>query len=352
MKIQSLLKSYIVKFHQDFTFFNEIIKIPNAFFLIDKNVYENYYKSLFYNLSSTQFVLVNSNEENKSTDTSLKIIEKLVQLSSKRNTIVVSIGGGIVQDISAFVCSILYRGIQWIYIPTTLLAAADSCIGGKSSLNFKNFKNLLGTYNPPEEILVCPLFLLTLSSSDFLSGLGEIFKFELLKSKGNLLALKKDSTKLLDRNVNVLNEYILSSLQFKKTYIEKDEFDKGIRIHLNFGHTFGHAIESASNYSIPHGIAVSMGILVANWISYKRNLIPLQFLNESQELLNSIIPNHLKHNDFEFSLILSAIKNDKKQTNNSINALLFNSRFEIEIYRDLLPKEIEDAFIHLKAFLK
>lgn len=197
----------------------------------------------------------------------------MTEIPAKRNAHLISIGGGIIQDITGFVANVLYRGIFWTFIPTTLLASCDSCIGGKTSLNYKKYKNLLGTFYPPDEIFICPKFFKTLTDKDFKSGLGEVVKFNIMAGPNGLANIENNIEKLLLRDEDCLNEFVRSSLSFKKDFIEIDEFDRGERIKLNFAHTFGHAIETVTGYEIPHGTAVAIGMIMADYIAVKRGLL-------------------------------------------------------------------------------
>jgi 3-dehydroquinate synthase len=186
-------------------------------------------------------------EENKTITTVMDIISKL---NSKR---VVVIGGGLVQDVGSFASSIFKRGIEWIYFPTTLLAMADSCIGSKTSLN-TNVKNKIGTYHSPKAIYINTVFLNTLSTSHIQSGLGEILKLCMIGNRLNEYEQYRGDFEKL----------IKLALIIKRSVIEIDEYDTGIRKGLNYGHTLGHVLEVLSNYSIPHGVAVVHGMLLVN----------------------------------------------------------------------------------------
>jgi 3-dehydroquinate synthase len=275
------------------------------------------------------------------------ICEKMIQLDSKRNTILVSIGGGIIQDITGFVANVLYRGIKWIYIPTTLLAMCDSCIGGKSSLNFKHYKNLLGSFYPPDDIMIYLDFLKTLSLSDYYSGLGEVVKFNVIAGEAEIAKIEEKMESLLARNNHELSEFVVESLKFKKKYIEEDEFDKGKRIFLNFAHTFGHAFESTSLYQIPHGTAVVLGMIVANSISLQRKLLDEKLTLSIESICKKILNIKIKKEWFEINAVINAIKKDKKQTNLSIKAILLNRDFSLGIYNDISIIEITKAIDHL-----
>ena len=275
----------------------------------------------------------------------------MTKLAAKRNIHLVSVGGGITQDITGIVANLLYRGIRWTFVPTTLLASCDSCIGGKTSLNYKNYKNLLGTFYPPDEIIICTKALQTLTELDYLSGLGEVVKFNIMSGQDGIKKLERDIKQLIDRDTTCVAKYIETSLQFKKKYIEKDEFDRGIRIHLNFAHTFGHAIESITNYAIPHGTAVAMGTIIANRISVKRGIMHENLCKQMEGLLTKIIPDSYDVSGLDIDNIIDAIRKDKKQVNAQIRAVLLDGDFRLDIYTDLTVTELEFAYNYLKRVL-
>jgi 3-dehydroquinate synthase len=205
-------------------------------------------------------IFVEALETEKSLDRMPAIIERLRALGATRKTRLQAVGGGVVQDIAAFVASVYMRGLPWNYTPTTVLAMVDSCIGGKSSINVGPYKNLVGTFHPPQHIYVDPALAETLPRDQFASGLIEAAKICFCRgaeSFARYLACEPGTSMA----TSALEEVILTSLLAKKHFIEVDEFDKKERLLLNFGHTFGHAIEGASHYGIPHGIAVGIGIL-------------------------------------------------------------------------------------------
>ncbi|MGV2387507.1 MAG UNVERIFIED_CONTAM: hypothetical protein LVR29_01675 [Microcystis novacekii LVE1205-3] len=165
-----------------------------------------------------------------------------MELGFRKDCTLLVIGGGVIQDIGCFIASVLFRGIKWILIPTTLLAQCDSCIGSKSSINIQNFKNQIGTFYPPHEIILVFSVLKTLPSDEIRSGLGEIIKLNLLVGQSEVKQMKINLQKLSSDFLEIQN-LILDALNIKRRYIERDEFDKGVRNILNYGHTFGHAYE-------------------------------------------------------------------------------------------------------------
>ena len=352
MQILSNIRNYEVKFEDKLDFLNELTGLDNFVAVIDKNIFE-LYRVFFTKIPKEFLYILEAKEQNKNIDTALEICEKITDISAKRNATLLSIGGGIVQDITGFVANIMYRGINWIFVPTTLLSACDSCIGGKTSLNYKKYKNLLGTFYPPNNIYICSEFFYTLSAKDFNSGLGEVIKFNIMAGENGLVDIEKNIDKLISRNPEIVNDFVKSSLSFKKKFIEIDEFDRGERIKLNFAHTFGHAIEVVTDYDIPHGTAVAIGMIMADYISYNRGYLEKSIITRSEEVLLKVI-------DINISLLkkpteeyLRVICKDKKQTNNSLTTVLitkYGIQSELSIVNNTLEKEIEDAikyFIYL-----
>lgn len=342
MIIQSKLKNYELHLIRSLSEIQSHFGTDSTYFVIDQNVYD-LYQNLFSKIPSERLYLLEATEDRKNIQTALEICEELTKLETKRNTRLISVGGGITQDLTGFVANIMYRGIKWLFVPTTLLAAADSCIGGKTSLNYKSFKNLLGTFYPPDELLVCPEFFDTLTDGDFKSGLGEVVKFHVMMGKEGLAEITANLPKLLLKDKGALYEYVGKSLRFKKTFIEEDEFDDGKRIYLNFAHTFGHAIERSSGYRIPHGTAVAIGTLIAGQISLNRGLLSQKDLFPILEVIQQILPQSLPIEWFSHEEMMAAIKNDKKQTSSAITAILFDKDLKIHIVGDVKGEEIRTA---------
>lgn len=350
--IKSRFKDYTLKFVNDFSYLRLLVKETNTFFVIDRIVYNLYKEALPY-FPEGRMLLIDALEEKKNIDTVLEICEKMTAMSAKRNTHLVSVGGGITQDITGFVATSLYRGIKWTFYPTTLLAACDSCIGGKSSLNYKGFKNLLGTFYPPDEILVLPAVFKTLTPKDYCSGLGEVVKFNVIAGNDGVDRIEKDIDDILGHDYSKLVGYVKTSLEFKKQFIEEDEFDKGIRILLNFAHTFGHAYETISDYAIPHGSAVALGMITANNISVQRSYISDKYAKRIEDICKKILSHiSLKEAWFDFDRIVKAIKKDKKQTDSSIKAVLINSDYKLAVYNNIEITEIEKAIKHMIEVLE
>lgn len=348
MIVKSYIKTYKVIFEEDISFIEEMYEKNNHYFIIDQKVFNLYKDTVFKKFDPERVSLIKAVETNKTVEKALELCDTLVRKGIKRNSTIVSIGGGIIQDITGFVANVYNRGINWVFIPSTLLAMCDSCIGGKTSLNFKSYKNLLGTFYPPDQIYICTDFVRTLSDIDYCSGLGEIIKFNILLGKQYLRDLEENIDNLLNKNVDTLNRFILQSLELKKEYIEKDEFDRKERLLLNFAHTFGHAFENISYYGIPHGQAVALGTMVANKISNFRGFIDEDLTVKVEELCKKAINVQLEESWFEIEGIMSAMRKDKKQINNGLTAVLLNSDFNLQIFHDLTQDEIVSAMQKVK----
>ena len=346
MIIHSKFRDYNVEIVEDFEFLDKLLLIENSEFVIDGNVYR-LYKDFFSRVPADRLIIIEAAEEIKVIDTALGICEKMTDIPAKRNACLISIGGGIVQDISGFAANVLYRGIKWIFVPTTLLAGCDSCIGGKTSLNYKRFKNLLGTFYPPDEIYICPSFFKTLTQKDFESGLGEVVKFNIMAGQAGLENIENKIKLLLNRDETSLNECVEKSLEFKKEFIEKDEFDKDERVKLNFAHTFGHGIEAITNYVIPHGTAVAIGMIMANHISEKRNLLSRDIVGRSENVLLKVIHIDYDLRSINFDDFIKAIQKDKKQVNDGLTVVLMtNLPKDLRVVHDIQSDEIKGAIGH------
>ncbi len=352
MIIKSSTKDYQVNIYNNFDKAKSIEVDKNTFVVIDKILYGLYEKELFSGIPEDQLYIIEAIEENKTIETALAICEIMTNIPAKRNAKLISFGGGIVQDVTGFVANILYRGIHWTFYPTTLLAACDSCIGGKTSLNYKSFKNLLGTFYPPDEINICTPFFKTLSERDFQSGLGEVVKFNVMFGEQGIVNMENNIDALLRREDDKLEEFVESSLAFKKDFIEEDEFDRGVRIHLNFAHTFGHAFETMSHYAIPHGTAVAMGTIVANRISLSRGWLTEDKVLRVEQILWKIIHIDAKHIQVDMDEVISAIHKDKKQVGKELTAVLMKDDMKLQIVHDVKRDEIEEAITYVFRHLR
>lgn len=353
MKIHSNIKDYTITFHDDMSFLSKYFSLSNSMIVIDKIVYDLYFEKDYPIKNFANLVLLEIDEHIKKIESVQLLYDAAINYSAKKNLTIVSIGGGILQDITGFFASTIYRGINWIYIPTTLLAQADSCMGSKTSLNYKDYKNLLGTFYPPNEVHIATAFLNTLKELDFYSGLGEVIKLHLMGGKQLEQRLKDSLNNILTRDHVYLSEAVKKSLEIKSSYISKDEFDTGRRNLLNYGHCFGHALESTSNFEIPHGQAVLIGILLANIVAKNRNILSDKRFSKILDslLLNSIVVKLFKKS-FSAEMVLNAMKKDKKRTGDLLSLIMLTDADELIRVNDLKNEEVIEALVQINKYLE
>ena len=318
--IKSFVHDYEVKFVSNVSnvLKNEIGE--NDVIIIDNKVKDLYPYLLKELNKDINIIGLDAYEGQKSYEGLIPIIQELINNGFRKNHKLIGIGGGIIQDITAFTASIMFRGVKWIFFPTTLLAQGDSCIGSKTSINFGEYKNQVGGFYPPEKIFINLDFLNTLSEADMQSGLGEMSHYFVVSGKKDFKDYKRDYQNAIT-DKNILSKMISKSLKIKKSYIEIDEFDQKERQVFNYGHSFGHAIESLTNYSVPHGIAVSFGMDMANFISVKKNYLSMKIRLEIRELLEKIWSGfNINHLDIEHFAI--ALSKDKKNVGNELRLIL------------------------------
>jgi 3-dehydroquinate synthase len=318
--VKSVIHDYTVSFIDDFSKSLHNNLSDGDTLIVDNKVRKLYADKLDGVLERYRCILIDATEEQKSYSGLIPVINKLIEGGFKRNNRLIAIGGGITQDITAFTASILYRGVSWLFYPTTLLAQGDSCIGSKTSVNFGKYKNQVGGFYPPESIFIDLKFLQTLSDLDLKSGFGEMCHYFIIAGEDDFKRYKKEYLVALNDHV-VLLKLIQRSLEIKKAYIEIDEFDKKERQIFNYGHSFGHAIETLTDYQIPHGIAVAYGMDIANFISVKKGLLNEEIRKNIRELLQ-LIWKDTSINDISIDNFLVALSKDKKNIGSELRVIL------------------------------
>jgi 3-dehydroquinate synthase len=294
--------------------------IENAIYIVDQNI-ANLYNDRLNNILTTQRVLiVEATEENKTLDKFPSYIDALVDLKVRRGQPLVAIGGGIVQDITCFLATTMMRGLPWIFYPTTLLAQSDSCIGSKSSINSGAVKNILGTFTPPKHIVIDVGFLETLEQKDMFSGIGEMLKVHAIDSPESFDHISDSYEDILLKPI-VMEKFIRNSLLIKKKLIEIDEFDTGPRNVMNYGHSFGHAIESATNYAIPHGIAVTIGMDIANFVAAQLDISNNSNFERMHDVFHKNSSSYT-HVNINTDHLLIALSKDKKNSATQLRLIL------------------------------
>ncbi len=306
----------------------EISKIKES--LYKKDLYVYYYKA---------------SEINKNINFINKILDILLSKNFSREDCIISVGGGITGDIAGFAASLFKRGIKFINIPTTLLSQVDSSIGGKTGVNSKYGKNLIGSFYQPNLVVSDIKFLKTLPAREIICGYGEILKHSLIANKHFYNFLNKNSSKIFNLTSPFIEKAIFESCKIKKQVVEKDEKEKGLRKILNFGHTFAHAYEASLGYSkkLNHGEAVILGLIAALNFSLENNLINK---NEHNSIINHIsnakLPSNIKKffKEKDLNKILTFMSKDKKNNSNKINLVLLKKIGSPVINREYSKKRL------------
>ena len=291
-------------------FLEDIKKQAHPLLFVDENIKDK----LSLNIRELPILSFKACEENKQIDFALQLCDFLKANNANRGSMLYVAGGGITQDIGAFACAVYKRGIPWTFIPTTLLAQTDSCLGGKCALNYAGTKNMLALFSAPRKIFIDTTFLKTLNSLDIMSGLGETFRLLITGGESSLKVFEENIDGALSGSPEAMLCLINSALSVKKAVVEKDEFETDLRRSMNYGHSLGHAMEALSNYKIPHGLSIAMGILIENQISVNRGILPIKHAQRITEASRKIIP--LKEWDILKSLdvesLLPLLSGDKK----------------------------------------
>ena len=290
-----------------------------------------------------------ANELNKNMNSINKILEILLNKNFSRDDCLISIGGGITGDISGFAASLFKRGLKFINIPTTLLSQVDSSIGGKTGVNTKYGKNLVGSFYQPNLVISDTEFLKTLPKREIVCGYGEILKHSIIGNKKFYNFLNNHKNKILKLTSPFLEKAIHESCKIKKAVVQKDEKEKGLRKILNFGHTFGHALEKhfTKNEVLLHGEAVSIGMAYASKFSTNIGVLKKDECDEIINLISDIgLP--ISINDIKGEItkeeILNLMMFDKKRVNQKNTLILLNRIGEAFINNNISDKEIIDFF--------
>ncbi len=322
--------------------------------IIDKNVPLKFKKELKNKLKNYNicFLTFLASEKNKSFNTVNYFLNILLAKNFNRSDLIISVGGGITGDVVGFIASIFKRGINFINIPTTLLAQVDSAIGGKTGINSNQGKNLIGSFYQPKLVINDISFINSLSKKEIICGYAEILKHSIIKDKKFFNWLEKNSRYILAKKTKHLTYAIKKSCQIKLHYVNRDVNEKGLRMILNFGHTFAHAIEVQNNYSknITHGEAVLSGIILASKLSVVKKICTLATL---KKIKNIYIKNNLTFAYKKYSKqssvnkLIPYLKNDKKNDDNKINFILLKS-----IGKTAMPNKSKISIYNLRSLSK
>ncbi len=318
--------------------------------VIDRKIPSKFKKILKKKLNKYNLLIIpfSANEKNKSLNIVNSYLKKLLSKNFNRSDLIIAVGGGITGDVAGFVASIFKRGINFINIPTTLLAQVDSAVGGKTGVNSIHGKNLIGSFYQPRLVISDTIFINSLPKKEMICGYAEILKHSIIKDKIFFNWLEKNTKSLLIKKSKQLAYAIKKSCEIKRYFIERDIKEKNLRMILNFGHTFAHAIEVQHNYSkkITHGEAVLSGMMLATRLSViKKVCSPTIFLRiKNIYLKNSLDYTYRKYSKKDsVNKLFQYLKNDKKNNDNKINFILLKN-----IGKTVLPNKSKISLNNLK----
>jgi 3-dehydroquinate synthase len=305
----------------------QIKSSKNILIVTDSGIPKKYIKELKAKIGNKKNIYtheLSQGETSKSANEYLNLLEKLARLKFDRSDLMIALGGGMVGDITGFTAASYLRGIDFIQIPTSLLAQVDSSVGGKTAINIERGKNLVGAFYNPKLVLISTSFLETLPINQFRSGLGEIVKYSLLGNKKIRSILENNSKEIQKKDPIVMENLISESIKTKAKIVTKDEKENGIRAILNLGHTFGHAIEAFMKYKgITHGQAVIYGIQIIARISYLEGLIDQSKYKDLDNTIHSLELD-TDFQKFKYQDLKKFIMNDKKVTGGKLNLIMLD----------------------------
>lgn len=312
----------------------------SKFFICDRNGFANCGRSL--SERTTEIYFLSGRERIKNLKNVEKLWKWLIAGGVKRDSLIISVGGGVVGDLSGFVSSTILRGVEHYHVPTTLLSMLDSCIGGKNGINIGSMKNAVGTISPTSKVFIDPFFLVSLSPYQLSCGLVEGIKAGLIGDP-SLMTLIEDYLELImKKDIQILEEVIRKALEVKRRIVEEDPCESSRRKILNLGHTFGHAVESFYNYKISHGEAVGIGIIFSLTISETLGFTDLRLRERVKSLLKRLgLRTTVKVEPEKFMEIM---KKDKKSTHEGLDFVLLRAIGDVIIKRGIEERTIFKAF--------
>lgn len=281
-------------------------------------------------------------EENKTLDTVREAYKFLIEQKFDRKDLLIALGGGVVGDVTGFVAATYLRGVDFVQIPTTLLSQSDSSIGGKTGVDFDGYKNMVGAFYMPKLVYMNLSTLKTLDTREYFNGFAEVMKHGLIKDGSFYEWLLDKMYEICDRDIDTLLEMVQRSCMVKKLVVEKDPTEKGDRALLNFGHTIGHAIEKAKNFTLSHGECVTLGCVAAAFISWKHEWLSM---DEYYEIRDMFVPFNLPISieNIDPEEILALTKSDKKAEGNKIKFILLKKIGKAVIDLNVTDEDIINA---------
>lgn len=289
-----------------------------------------------------QVYAIPAGENNKNLDQIRALLRFLIEQHYDRKSCLLALGGGVVGDMAGFAAAVYMRGMDYVQIPTTLLAQADSSIGGKTGVDFEGYKNMVGAFKMPVLVFADVAVLSSLDGRQFSSGFAEIMKHGLIKDEDYYVWLIEHTEDILARDPDTLHQMLYRSNEIKKEVVEQDPFETGERMLLNFGHTLGHAIEKYKDFSLTHGECVALGCVAASYISYRRGYLSWE---EYYEIRDMFVPFGLPISEtgLDHQAILALTKSDKKVRNGKVRFVLLHGVGNAFVDTSVTDEEILDA---------
>jgi len=306
-------------FDTDFSYLEKLVSKEKAVIITDDNIASIYAETF----SGWKVIAIKAGEKNKQQSTVDKVIDELIKLQADRETFIIGIGGGVVTDIAGYAASVYMRGVKFAFIPTSILAMVDAAVGGKNGVDVGVYKNLVGVIRHPEFLLYDYSFLKTLPQEEWINGFAEIIKHACIKDEKLFELLENNSLETFQQTPATIAELIKRNVEIKYNVVANDEFETGERKLLNFGHTLGHAVENI--YQLPHGSAVSIGMVAACKISEETNNFSAPDTERVIKLIKKYnLPVTLPFGERRSGAIWEVLLMDKKKSGDTMNFILLN----------------------------
>lgn len=315
--------------------------------VVDQNTHDlclEYLITTFPKLENAEIILLPAGEENKVMEICMQVWNAFTEFGFGRKDLVINLGGGLVTDMGGFIASVYKRGMDFIHIPTSLLGIVDASIGGKNGIDLNECKNQIGTFTNPKIVYVDLSFLATLPEEEFYNGFAEMIKYSIIKDKELFQVLKE----IKDEKDFNREDIIEKCIQIKVDIVDEDMNEKGPRKILNYGHTFGHAIEGYFMRATPvdHGHAIGMGICAEAFVSMNRDLISKEEYKEIENVMSRVFP-FIKFSDDDTKAIIQLMYNDKKNESGKIFSVLLDGIGKATYHNEISEKEIGEALLHI-----
>lgn len=346
--------SYYISFSDSFSSLSDELKKINApkklLIVTDTNMEKLYADEVNGHLNNAGYkshvYAFPAGEENKTMDTILGICGACIENGLDRKSMIVALGGGVVGDMAGFAAAIYMRGIKFIQIPTTLLSQSDSSVGGKTGIDFMDSKNIIGAFHQPKLVYINVNTLKTLPEIQFVSGMGEVIKHGIIRDAGFYDFIKNNPEKIKSLDSDTLIKMAKRNCGIKAEVVEEDEKESGLRAILNFGHTIGHAVESAMNFTMTHGECVGLGMAAVCRIAERRGMIDAQ-ISQDIECVMTSYGFKIKENIPDAKTVYAFMQKDKKKADGKLNFVLPVAIGEVVRVSDVTEEEIFDAIEYI-----